>query len=666
MFAYLTRISFILASGILLGAEDERPVVDGSTVTRETAANKRLPTFHIVGDSTVRSGGRGGLWGWGERITPFFDTKKINVVNHAIGGRSARTFYTEGRWQNVADALKPGDFVIIQFGHNDQGRIGDPANKGRADGPGTGDETVEDIKPDGSKELVHTFGWYMAKFVNDAHAKKATAIVCSPVPHKQSWQKGRDFENIAKWGEEVAKENGALYFDLTMIITDAYKEVGAEKVETFFADKGTHTSDSGAEFNAACVVEGLKSLPGNPLGNFLRGGEEAASKQSTVKFPLQFAFGEKPPKSGWTLVSADTRYSPETGYGFEPGADGGGVKGFTSEKPFLFSVKLPEGNYSVTMLQGESSGQSSTTVKSELRRLMVENLQSPGASTFIVNVRKPDISSGGKVKLKSRELESEMAGWDDKLTLEFNGRNPSLRALTISPAQVPTVFVAGDSTVCDQPAEPWNSWGQMLPRFFTPTVAVANYANSGESIRSSLGAGRFDKIFSLMKPGDWLFIQFGHNDMKDKSPDALETYQENLKKLVARTRSLGGTPVLITSMERKSGVKQDTLAGYPDAVRSVAKEERCALIDLHAMSRQLYQALGDDLGKAFQDGTHHNNYGSYELAKCVVAGIRQAKLPLAKAIAPDFGNFAPARPDPVSTFEMPASPEVSNVKPLGD
>ena len=666
MLAFRSLIGCILASGFILAAEDERPVVDGSTVARETAANKRLPTFHIVGASTVRSGGRGGLYGWGERITPFFDTKKINVVNHAIGGRSARTFYTEGRWQSVAEALKPGDFVIIQFGHNDQGRIGDPANKGRADGPGTGDETVEDIKPDGSKELVHTFGWYMAKFVNDAHAKKATAIICSPVPHKQRWQKGRDFENIAKWGEEVAKENGALFFDLTMIITDAYKKVGADKVETFFADKGTHTSDTGAEFNAACVVEGLKSLPGNPLGKFLLGGEEPDAEQSPVKFPLQFAFGEKSPQPGWALVTAGTLYSPETGYGFEPGTEGGGAKGFTSEKPFLFSVKLPEGNYSVTMLQGENSGPSSTTVKSELRRLMVENIQTPGATTFIVNVRTPAISTGRRVKLKSRELETEMQGWDDRLTLEFNGNHPSLRALTISPVEVPTVFIAGDSTVCDQPAEPWNSWGQMLPRFFTPTVAVANYANSGESIRSSLGAGRFDKIFSLMKPGDYLFIQFGHNDMKDKSPDALEIYRKNLTDIVARTRVLRGTPVLITSMERKTGVKQDTLGNYPDAVRSVAKEERCALIDLHAMSRTLYQSLGNDLGKAFQDGTHHNNYGSYELAKCVVAGIQQAKLPLAKSIAPDFGNFDPASPDPVGTFDMPASPVMSKVTPLGN
>ncbi|HEV2692463.1 MAG TPA: rhamnogalacturonan acetylesterase [Verrucomicrobiae bacterium] len=260
----------LLSSLTLLSAtEDERPIVDASKIAAERINNTALPTFHIVGDSTVRSGGAGvGLWGWGERITPFFDTNKINVINHAIGGRSARTFYNEGRWQKVVDTIKPGDVVIIQFGHNDQGRIGDPAMKGRADGKGIGDETVEDTKPDGTKELVHTFGWYMATFVKDARAKGATVILCSPIPHKQRWETGRDFTTIAGWDQQVAKNNGALYFDLTMVITDAYKKEGAEKVATYFADKGTHTTDTGAQFNAARVVAGLKSLTPDPLDKF--------------------------------------------------------------------------------------------------------------------------------------------------------------------------------------------------------------------------------------------------------------------------------------------------------------------------------------------------------------------------------------------------------------
>jgi lysophospholipase L1-like esterase len=652
-----------LAIGLLTAAEDDRPVVEASKIAAERAASLKLPTFHIVGDSTVRMGGHNGMWGWGERIAPFFDPKKINVINHAIGGRSARTFFTEGRWHKVKDMLKPGDFVIIQFGHNDQGRVGDPANKGRANLPGTGDETVEDTKPDGSKETVHTFGWYLKQFVADAQSKQATFIVCSPVPHKDRWEHRRDFGNIAAWASEIAQSKSTLYFDLTRIITEAYQKAGREQVATFFADSNTHTSDAGASFNAVCVVTGLKGLPGNPLGEFFAGAEKSPASEESAAH--RFSFGTKEPSAGWTRVAAADLYSAERGYGFEPGAEIAGDEHFTSEKPFLFSVKLTEGNHAATIMLDDVGG-SSATVKSETRRLMLEKVVGKSTRTFIVNIRTPDITGGSKVKLKSRELESEMIGWDDKLTLEFNGRRPALRALTIAPAKVPTVYLTGDSTVCDQPAEPWGSWGQMLPRFFSPTVAVANYARSGESIRSSLGAGRFDKVFSLMKPGDYLFIQFGHNDMKDTRPDALETYKNDLGKLVARTRELGATPVLITSMERKSGVTQDTLGSYPDTVRAVAREKQCALIDLHVMSRELYQALGGELGMAFQDGTHHNNYGSYLLAKCVIAGIRQAKLPLAKSIDPDFGDFTPTKPDPDSAFEMPASPVASTTKPLGD
>jgi lysophospholipase L1-like esterase len=401
---------------------------------------------------------------------------------------------------------------------------------------------------------------------------------------------------------------------------------------------------------------------------------------ATENTPLKFAFGDRTPEAGWTQMAATNVYSAKAGFGFEPGlprqseatagAEISGKDFLTSEKPFLFSVKLPEGNYAVTALLNDKSGKSVTTVKAEQRRLMLEKMQfHPGTlatRTFIVNVRTARISDRKMVKLKQRELETETVDWDDKLTLEFDGTRPTLRALVITPTNVPTVYLAGDSTVCDQPAEPWNSWGQMLPRFFRPDVAVANYAESGETIKSSLGAHRFDKIFSRMKKGDYLFVQFGHNDKKDKATNALEVYKANLRKIVARTRELGGTPVLVTSMERKKGVEENTLADYPDTVRAVAKEEKCALIDLNAMSKVFYRALGTDLEKAFQDGTHHNNYGSYELAKCVVAGIQQDKLPLAKSIVADFGDFDPAKPDSVATFEMPASPTVSKEKPLGN
>jgi lysophospholipase L1-like esterase len=259
---------FVFAGGILRAADDERPVVDASKVPVEKIANAALPTFHIIGDSTVRSGGSSGHWGWGERIAPYFDTNKINIVNQAIAGRSARTYFNDGHWQNTIASVKSGDFLIIQFGTNDGGKIGDPAAKGRPDGAGIGDETVEDTKPDGTKELVHTFGWYMAQFITQAQARGAIVILVSPIPHKDHWETGRDFASFAQWDAEVAKAHGALFFDLTMAITDAYKKIGMEKVAPMFADARTHTTDPGAQFNAACVIAGLKNLANNPLAPY--------------------------------------------------------------------------------------------------------------------------------------------------------------------------------------------------------------------------------------------------------------------------------------------------------------------------------------------------------------------------------------------------------------
>ncbi len=208
----------------------------------------------------------------------------------------------------------------------------------------------------------------------------------------------------------------------------------------------------------------------------------------------------------------------------------------------------------------------------------------------------------------------------------------------------------------------------MLPRFFKAGVAVANHAESGESLKSFLGAKRFDKILNTMKTGDYLFIQFGHNDQKDKSPNAgaFTTYKTNLVRFISEARQHGGLPVLVTSMERKAGVTNDTLGDFPAAVRLVAREENVPLIDLHSMSKVLYAALGPSLSKAFQDATHHNNYGSYELAKCIVAGIRANKLGLARFLADDVPPFDPAHPDTVESFDLPASPQSTALKPEGN
>jgi len=256
-------------AAVVAPAEDERPVVDAARVPGEQPRDPRLPSVILVGDSTVKSGGQNGAIGWGERIAQYFDTSRVNVVNHAIGGRSSRTFFTEGRWDRVLSQLKAGDVVLIQFGHNDGGRIGDPAMKNRASGRGLGPETVEDTRPDGTKEQVHTFGWYMSRYVADAKARGAVVVLLSPVPHRDAWEQGRDFATFAEWDQEVARRGGALFADLTMVVSDGYRQLGAATVNSFFSDARTHTNDAGARFNAQRVIAALKSLPGAPVTPWL-------------------------------------------------------------------------------------------------------------------------------------------------------------------------------------------------------------------------------------------------------------------------------------------------------------------------------------------------------------------------------------------------------------
>jgi lysophospholipase L1-like esterase len=382
--------------------------------------------------------------------------------------------------------------------------------------------------------------------------------------------------------------------------------------------------------------------------------------------PRAFNFRTAGDGRGATFVPADAEYTEARGYGFEPGGKPDGTK------PFVFSVKVPEGNYRVRVSLGDPERASDTTVKAELRRLAVERvaLDKGGRADreFVVNVRRPGYP-GGEVRLKDREKKEEWWNWDDKLTLEFLGPKPAVNEVKITRADtVPTVYLLGDSTVCDQPLEPYASWGQMLPRFFGPTVAVANHAESGESLRSSLSARRLDKVLSTLRKGDYLFLQFGHNDMKVVSA---ETYKADLKRFVTDARKREATVVLVTPVNRRTfqgSTVTNSLKDFPDAVRSLAREESCPLIDLHAMSKTLYEALGpEQSGVLFKpgDGTHHNNYGAYELAKCVVEGIRSAVPDLAKHLADDSGRFDPAKPDPAAGFTLPPSPRLAGSPPDG-
>lgn len=238
--------------------------------TTATSAQS-LPTLFLVGDSTVKNGSGDGVnkqWGWGEPLVPLFDSAKITVLNRARGGRSSRTYQTEGLWEQVLAAMKPGDFVLIQFGHNDGGAINDTSRaRGTIKGIGEESEEIDNLITK-KHEVVHSYGWYLRKYVADTKAKGATPILCSPVPRK-IWKDGKvTRDQYGKWVAAVAKETGVAFLDLNEIIAQHYETLGTEKVEPLFADEHTHTSREGAELNATAVIVGLRALKTNPLATY--------------------------------------------------------------------------------------------------------------------------------------------------------------------------------------------------------------------------------------------------------------------------------------------------------------------------------------------------------------------------------------------------------------
>ena len=410
----------------------------------------------------------------------------------------------------------------------------------------------------------------------------------------------------------------------------------------------------------------------------------AADAQGVYKYAFDNSLKTQ---KDYVLVDASDRYSDSKGYGFD--IIDSPTKG--GNKPYYFSVKVPDGNYRVTVCIGDRKKKGLTTVRAESRRLFLEHVATKKGQfetfSFLVNKRTPIIGKNERVRIKPRE--KKKLNWDDKLTLEFNGEAPVCRWITIERDTVaPTVFLCGNSTVVDQDNEPWASWGQMVPRFFNDKVCFANYAESGETASTFIGAKRLAKALTQMKKGDYIFMEFGHNDQKQKRPGsgAYYNYATALKTFIDEARLRGATPILVTPTQRRrfdeSGKIMETHGDYPAAMAWVAQREKVQLIDLHQMTRVLFESLGVENSKkalahypagtypgqtrALADNTHFNTYGAYEVAKCVIEGMRKLNLPIAKFLRADYKPFDPAHPDDFNKFKWDLSPFSEMEKPDGN
>lgn len=395
---------------------------------------------------------------------------------------------------------------------------------------------------------------------------------------------------------------------------------------------------------------------------------------------FKFQFGAANAMPGYTLVPPSQIYSKEIGYGFEPGATLTAVaNAVTSAQPFLFSVAVPEGNYRVTVTLGDPTADAITTVKAESRRLMLERVRTAAGKfetrTFTVNVRTTKISNGDEVNLDSREMnltthKAISRDWDDKLTLQFSDSHPAVSAIEIQKVDdAVTVFITGDSTVTDQPGGAITTWGQNITRWFTSDVAVANHAESGETLKGFLKERRWEKLLDSVHQGDYVIIEFGCNDSKKSGPqniypnqdfsetyvDAGTTYKELLKQFAADVQKKGAFPIIASpSARRQDSKKPGSLQAYADAAIAVAKEINVPSIDLNSFGVELNDALGADSPKLFNDQTHPSEYGGYLQSKCIALGIKQDNLPLAKYIVDDLGDFNPQHPTPLlANFNLP-------------
>lgn len=364
-----------------------------------------------------------------------------------------------------------------------------------------------------------------------------------------------------------------------------------------------------------------------------------------------------------------------------------------SNAPFTRNIEVPDGNYKVTVVLGSKKKAGNTVVRAENRRLMVDEVATKKGQfktvEFVVNKRTPEIEKGKRVKVKDREKNYNT--WDNAINLEFTGAAPAVKEVKIErDTTATTIFLCGNSTVVDQPYEPWASWGQMIPRWFGPEVVISNNAESGLTAGSFLGSYRLDKILTMMKKGDYVICEFGHNDQKEKMAGAGAWYNfsYNLKIFIDKVRAKGGNIIFVTPTQRRRfddathSKILETHGDYPDAMRAVAKREGVPVIELHDMTRTFFETLGYENSKKalvhypantfpgqdkpLADNTHFNPYGAYEIAKMVVMGMKQLNLPIVKYLRSDWKDFNPAQPDDYNKFVWYNSVQQDVTKPDGN
>ena len=615
-------------------------------------APNRYADIFLVGDSTMCNyqDRQYPQQGWGQALYKFMkDPGRLH--NKAIGGRSARSFKAEGRWQGVVDALKPGDFVVVAFGHND-------ANKAKKERY----SSKEDYKA------------LMKGFSDDVKAKGATILFATSIPHSGGVTKDSEGKTHVRGSaagigpyveatRELGRENGIEVLDLNAYACEKFPELGQDEVFRLYMrikpgeykrfpdgnGDGCHTRDTGADFFARAVVAMCRERK-LPVANLFKDPAEVPLK------PI--GFDGKPTDS---IVRADDFSKEEIAYA-------------NADKSDWRSMPLVEprdvGNYDVTMRLGDAHEATESFVKFQGRRLASDRIVTkPGEFvdfSFTARVPGPYTTRRGDER-SNRDL--------GILVMTKGGSSAAALPKVVPAPDSRTIYLCGDSTVTDQQKEPWGSWGQVLPAFVRRGWAVSNFARSGLALKTFEGEGRLKRIFEHLRKDDWVVIQFGHNDQKIAGEEPEKGYTRRLNEWIDRIRERGAHPVLVTPVERRRFDEKTgehlgkTLAAYADAMKAVAAAKGVPLVDLNDASYRMHAKMGPAGSKAIQcnnrgkiDNTHHNVYGAYEMARVVAAGL--ARIPVVgEAVRERYRDFDPEKPD--ADPQIPPSGGTDWTKPEG-
>jgi rhamnogalacturonan acetylesterase len=611
-------------------------------------ADPKLPTLFIASDSTAATGNHV-TRGWGAVLIDYFDPTKVNIVNRAVGGRSFRTYTAEGRWQEIVEHLKPGDFVIIELGHNDGGGAKSPT--GRGDVPGVGDETETVERRDGTSEVVHSYGWYARTYVRQAREKGATPIL-STTTVRNIWKGGgveRGMGQMLHWLKQVADEEQCLFLDHANITADVYEDLGPEAVAKLFPQDHTHTSTDGAIANAETLVAGLKTLEGEPLVGFLNAkGQAIAAHPRGAKWKGYGEYGARlgiasADGAGAATVGAIQPGTPAAEAGLQVGdviTEVGGVAtaDFTALTQAIAKLKLGERVPFKLLRSGKPL------------EVMV---------TFNERTERSEQSSGA----------SENQRRDAPFGLDRRGRplrfppgvEPGMPHPDYNP-EIPTLWLIGDSTVKEGRDTGLNGgrwgWGHEIGRYFDLTrINVENQALGGTSSRSFRTGGWWESVLEMIKPGDFVMIQFGHNDggihsrqlklrargtlpgagdetaqgSNDKGePETVHTYGWYIRQYAADVRAAGAIPIVCSPIPRNTWRDGRVVRGqdgsYVAWAREAAELEGVAFINLNHLICETMDAMGEDFARVAlfraDDATHTNLLGAQVNAHCVVRGVK--------------------------------------------